>query len=68
MAFVCEGEPQAGTAAEVRAETGFEYEDAGAGVTPEPSAQELGLLRGAVRAEMVETYPDFCARVWPVSA
>ena len=57
-----------GTAAEVRAHTGFAYDEAGAGVTPDPTAAELALLRGAVRAEMVETYPDFCARVWPQAA
>jgi glutaconate CoA-transferase subunit B len=54
------------TAASVRDATGFAY-DAAADVpaTPDPSAAELGLLRGAVRAEMAETYPEFCARVWP---
>ncbi len=54
------------TAASVRDATGFAY-DAAAEIptTPDPSAAELGLLRGAVRAEMAETYPEFCARVWP---
>ena len=53
-----------GTAADVRAATGFDYDEEGAGVTAEPSAEELDLLRGAVRGEMLETYPEFCRRVW----
>ena len=53
------------TAATIRAETGFDYDDHGSPETPDPTAEELALLRGPVRAEMVETYPDFCARVWP---
>jgi glutaconate CoA-transferase subunit B len=32
--------------------------------TPAPSAQELALLRGPVCDEMLETYPEFCARVF----
>ncbi len=54
------------TIASVREATGFAYDaDADVPATPDPSAAELGLLRGAVRAEMAETYPEFCARVWP---
>jgi len=34
------------------------------GETPAPSAEELALLRGVVCDEMLETYPDFCARVF----
>ena len=53
------------TAASVRGATGFAYDEAGTvPTTPDPTAAELGLLRAAVRAEMAETYPEFCARVW----
>ena len=51
-------------AASIRAHTGFDYYEAAAGVTPDPSPDELALLRGQVRAEMEETYPEFCTRVW----
>ena len=54
------------TPASIRAETGFDYAEADAPVTPDPSDDELRLLRTAVRAEMAETYPEFCARVWPL--
>ena len=60
------------TAESVRAETGFAFEAGFEGeaapVTPDPGVEELALLRGAVRAEMVGTYPAFCARVWPDGA
>jgi len=51
--------------ASIREATGFDF-DAGADVptTPDPTAAELALLRGPVRDEMLETYPDFCARVF----
>ncbi len=52
-------------AASVAAHTGFDYDAGAPAATPDPSPQELALLRGPVRAEMLETYPDFCARVWP---
>ena len=52
-------------AATIRAETGFDYDEADAPETPDPTDAELVLLRGPVRAEMAETYPEFCARVWP---
>ena len=55
------------TAASIRAETGFDYDEADAPETLDPTAEELTLLRGPVRAEMVETYPEFCARVWPTA-
>jgi glutaconate CoA-transferase subunit B len=49
----------------IRAETGFDFDAPDqVAVTPDPSAEELALLRGVVCDEMVETYPDFCARVW----
>jgi len=56
------------TADSVRANTGFDYDDPGAGPTPDPTDTELTLLRGPVQAEMRETYPDFCARVWQAAA
>ena len=49
-------------------ETGFDFDGVDAPETPDPGAAELALLRGPVRAEMAETYPEFCARVWPDGA
>ena len=53
------------TAESIRAATGFDY-DAPAEVpeTPDPAPADLALLRGPVCDEMLETYPDFCRRVW----
>ncbi len=52
-------------AASVRAATGFDYDEpATLPVTPDPTPEELALLRGPVCDEMLETYPDFCARVF----
>jgi glutaconate CoA-transferase subunit B len=51
----------------IRAATGFDFDLDGADAvpeTPDPTADELALLRGAVCAEMLETYPEFCGRVW----
>jgi glutaconate CoA-transferase subunit B len=49
----------------IQAETGFDFDAPDqVAVTPDPSAEELALLRGVVCDEMVETYPEFCARVW----
>jgi len=49
----------------VRDATGFDFDAEGAiPVTPDPSDAELTLLRGRICDEMVETYPEFCARVW----
>ena len=53
------------TTATVRAATGFDYDETDAPMTPDPTDAALALLRGPVRAQMLETYPDFCARVWP---
>ncbi|WP_372618430.1 CoA-transferase [Falsiroseomonas sp.] len=49
----------------IRAETGFAF-DATDDVppTPDPTEAELALLRGAVCDEMLETYPEFCSRVF----
>jgi glutaconate CoA-transferase subunit B len=53
------------TVESVRAATGFDFDVEGeVPETPAPSAQELALLRGAVCDEMLETYPEFCARVF----
>ncbi|MCW3476478.1 CoA-transferase [Limobrevibacterium gyesilva] len=52
------------TAETVRDATGFAYDGASAPVTADPSAAELALLRGPVCDEMLETYPEFCRRVW----
>ena len=48
------------SAADVRANTGFDY-DAPADVptTPEPDEETLALLRGRVTGELAETYPQF---------
>jgi len=52
---------------DLRAQTGFDY-DAPPAVprTPEPSAEELGLLRGPVAREMAADYPDFARKVWGI--
>jgi glutaconate CoA-transferase subunit B len=50
------------TPAEVAARTGFDLGEVSAvPATPAPSGNELGVLRGAVRARMIETgiYPDW---------
>ena len=49
----------------IRAQTGFDFDVADAvPFTPDPTAAELALLRGPVCDEMLETYPEFCARVF----
>jgi glutaconate CoA-transferase subunit B len=51
--------------ASIRAETGFDFDCADAvPETPDPTDAELALLRGPVRDEMLETYPEFCTRVF----
>ena len=53
------------TVASVRDATGFDFDTPEqVAETPEPSGEELTLLRGAVQAEMAETYPAFCHKVW----
>jgi glutaconate CoA-transferase subunit B len=53
------------TAASIRAATGFDYDEpAEVAFTPDPTEAELALLRGTIRDEMLETYPEFCNRVW----
>lgn len=61
LASVHPGETVAG----VREATGFDFEAEGDVLeTPAPTERELALLRGPVAAQMAETYPEFCARVW----
>lgn len=49
----------------VRAETGFDFDVAtDIADVPEPTDAELALLRGPVCDEMLETHPEFCARVF----
>jgi glutaconate CoA-transferase subunit B len=53
------------TVESVRAATGFEFDVAeGLAEAPAPDEAELALLRGPVCDEMLETYPEFCARVF----
>lgn len=52
-------------AAEVRAETGFDYDaPPDVPITPPPTAADLALIRGRVAAELAETYPRFAEREW----
>ncbi|MBS7812150.1 CoA synthetase [Roseococcus pinisoli] len=61
LTSVHEGE----TVESVRAMTGFDFDVEGeVPQTPAPTAEELALLRGSVCDEMMETYPEFCARVF----
>ncbi|MBX9594672.1 MAG: CoA synthetase [Roseomonas sp.] len=49
----------------IRAATGFDFDvPADIPATPDPTPEELALLRGPVCDEMLETYPEFCARVF----
>lgn len=53
------------TVEEIRAATGFDFDVQGdIPFTPAPTPDELALLRGPVCDEMLETYPEFCARVF----
>ena len=55
--------------ASIRAETGFDFDVPDTvPATPDPTEAELVLLRGPVCDEMLETYPEFCARVFGRSA
>ena len=54
------------TVEEVIAHTGFTFERAATvEQTPEPAPDTLALLRGPVREEVAETYPDFAANQLP---
>ncbi|MBP0493467.1 CoA-transferase [Pararoseomonas indoligenes] len=49
----------------IRSQTGFDFDVPEAvPATPDPTPDELALLRGPVCEEMLETYPEFCARVF----
>ena len=53
------------TVESVRDATGFAFDVMGdVPYTPDPTAEELALLRGPICDEMLETYPEFCARVF----
>jgi glutaconate CoA-transferase subunit B len=53
------------TVESIRAATGFDFDiPAEVPQTPDPTPEELALLRGPVCDEMLETYPEFCARVF----
>jgi glutaconate CoA-transferase, subunit B len=57
------------TAETIRAATGFDYDvPQTVPTTPPPTAEQLAALRGPVRAQMLETYPEFCHRVWADTA
>lgn len=57
------------TREEVRAATGFDYDEAAqVGDTPLPDKAALDTLRGPVAATIAETYPAFAARVWGAAA
>jgi glutaconate CoA-transferase subunit B len=49
----------------IRAATGFDYAcPPEVPTTADPTPIDLELLRGPVCDEMLETYPEFCRRVW----
>jgi glutaconate CoA-transferase subunit B len=53
------------TVESIQAATGFGFDvPAEVPQTPDPTPAELALLRGPVCDEMIETYPEFCARVF----
>ncbi|HEX5611571.1 MAG TPA: CoA-transferase [Burkholderiales bacterium] len=53
------------TAAEVRENTGFAYDEPkNLTQTPAPGAEDLNLLRGPIAARIAPNYPDFARRVW----
>ncbi len=50
----------------VRDATGFDYDEPDEiAVTAGPTEAQSAILAGPVRDAMIETYPDFCRRVWP---
>jgi len=53
------------SSAEVRSQTGFDYDAPDcATVTSEPDSASLELLRGAVARQITPDYPEFAARLW----
>ena len=53
-----------GSAEDVRANTGFDYDGEAPVQTPPPSQEELSLLRTKVRDKIAPDYPGFARRVW----
>jgi glutaconate CoA-transferase subunit B len=54
---------------DIREHTGFEFDvPAKINPTPEPTAEELALIRGQVGADIGETYPAFARRVLELEA
>jgi glutaconate CoA-transferase subunit B len=52
-------------AADIRADTGFDFDAPGeVPRTPPPSTEDLALLRGVVARRIAADYPDFAKRVW----
>lgn len=57
------------TVAEIREQTGFDYDEpADVPETPAPDADTLALLRGPVADDVSERYPSFAARVFNKAA
>jgi len=53
----------------VRADTGFDFDcPARPPVTPDPSPEELRLIRAQIVAELAESYPVFARKEWPALA
>jgi glutaconate CoA-transferase subunit B len=50
--------------AEVKQNTGFDFDAQDADETPPPGDDELVLLRGKVAARIAYDYPDFAKKVW----
>ncbi|MGH6886341.1 MAG: CoA-transferase [Geminicoccales bacterium] len=66
--FVLESVHPGGSAEDVRATTGFDYDGpAQVPATAAPTPAELELLRGPVAKVIRENYPDFARRVWAPS-
>jgi glutaconate CoA-transferase subunit B len=54
------------TVAEIREQTGFEFDTSGQiPETAAPSTAELEVIRTKVKPEIAANYPEFAARVWP---
>jgi glutaconate CoA-transferase subunit B len=52
-------------AADIRADTGFDFDAPGeVPLTPPPSHEDLALLRGVVARRIAPDYPEFAKRVW----
>jgi glutaconate CoA-transferase, subunit B len=52
---------------DIRAETGFDFDQQDLKVTPPPTAEDLSLLRGPVATALAADYPDFAKRVWGIN-